>query len=366
MNLPLVKTNYIPALTGLRAVAAWMVFIHHFNPFAVERTPFLYHLTYAMHTGVSIFFVLSGMLIYHRYHRAGGTPALRDYFMRRFAKIYPLFFLLTVLTFAIHPPSSLFEAIANFTLVKGYFGELKFTGISQVWSLSVEETFYLLAPLLFLVVGPPSKNSNWAFVWKCTVVFGICLAIWCIGNLLAVVSVDHIPYGFLESWITYTFFGRAFEFGVGIMIAIALEGNGSRRKGQGQTWAGFAFLLIVLLAMAKFYRAEVLLNNFVLPCATGFLLLGLSSEKTMLARLLSSRPMQWLGKSSYAFYLIHIGVIQVALSEFISTNPIVLFILLNIVALGLYVAVERPLQRWILHRFQVPIFDVQQKDSVSE
>lgn len=347
MNLAPPKTNDLPALTGLRAIAAWMVFAHHFNPFSKAASPTLYGLTHAMHTGVSVFFVLSGMLIYYRYQQVGATAEMKGYFIRRFAKIYPLFLLLTIITFLVEPPKSWFEGVANLLLVQGYFSEFRFNGIAQAWSLSVEETFYVLAPLLFFFIRPLKKDSNWSFVIKCVAIFGVAVALWKIGSFIATAS-QHKMHGFMEGFATYTFFGRSLEFGVGIMMAVALQAEGNSKRGTSQTWAGGVLFVLVLFAIAAFESWELVINNFILPCATGLLLLGLAQEKTWLAKILSSTPMQWLGKSSYALYLIHIGVIQAALSDWVSTNTLVLFVLLNAIAIGLYIGVERPLQRWIL------------------
>ena len=95
------RREYFPALTGLRAVAAAMVVLHHFNPINPARFGWRVHgLVAELHIGVTVFFVLSGFLIGYRY--VGGSPvALRTYFANRFARIYPMYFLLTTVTFVL-------------------------------------------------------------------------------------------------------------------------------------------------------------------------------------------------------------------------------------------------------------------------
>ena len=93
-----ISKAYLPALTGVRAVAAYLVFLHHFNPFQSAGTAQLLHrIVLELHIGVAIFFVLSGFLITLRYSnstqwtwRWWGT-----YLRNRFARIYPMYFLLT-------------------------------------------------------------------------------------------------------------------------------------------------------------------------------------------------------------------------------------------------------------------------------
>ncbi len=54
-----------------------------------------------------------------------------------------------------------------------------------------------------------------------------------------------------------------------------------------------------------------------------------------------------LGKTSYVFYLIHVGVLQFAIEHFLTYNPLIIFILVNIAAIGMYLAVEEPLRKLI-------------------
>lgn len=109
-----IDKNYLPALTGVRAIAAWMVFIHHFNPLsnatnhriAADWAPeFLFRFFNEFHVGVTIFFVLSGFLICFRYYDNFHFTSVwfRKYLKNRVARIYPMYFLLTLLTFFLIP-----------------------------------------------------------------------------------------------------------------------------------------------------------------------------------------------------------------------------------------------------------------------
>ena len=150
--------SVIPPLTGIRACAAYLVFFHHFN------LPWFKFLQNEMHIGVGMFYVLSGFLITYRYRVNYQIKAnwFAKYFKNRFARIYPLYFILLLLTLLIHKEFSFKELFFNLTLTKGFFDPRKFTGIAQAWSLTVEECFYALAPWLFLLYDR-KKSFLWLF-----------------------------------------------------------------------------------------------------------------------------------------------------------------------------------------------------------
>ncbi len=88
--------NYFAALTGIRIIAAYMVFIHHYNFFT--KGSFAWAFVNELHIGLPIFFVLSGFLIAYRYY-SNGTIHVKNYIVNRVARVYPMYFLLTTLTF---------------------------------------------------------------------------------------------------------------------------------------------------------------------------------------------------------------------------------------------------------------------------
>jgi peptidoglycan/LPS O-acetylase OafA/YrhL len=88
-------------------------------------------------------------------------------------------------------------------------------------------------------------------------------------------------------------------------------------------------------------------NHVLLPLSLAWLFYGLLSERSWSSRLLASNLFQLLGSSSCSFYLIHIGVLQLALYNYVSSNIFVLFMLLNLSAILLFKWVEHPLQQWL-------------------
>jgi peptidoglycan/LPS O-acetylase OafA/YrhL len=353
------KPSYFPALTGLRAVAAGLVLVHHFNPLTPERFGWrLHNLAAETHIGVTVFFVLSGFLIGYRYLARPG--ALRAYFANRFARIYPLYFLLTTLTFALlhyheRQSFSVGEYLLNITFLRGLFEQYLYTGIAQGWSLTVEELFYVSAPLAFWLIR---RNGQW--LW------GVPLALVALGMALVLLSRPHAWHGFFGSFdflFQFTYLGRAVEFFVGVGLAWMLLRAPQLRAPRGLTYGGLAGMLLCLAglsllhgpavgALGIFTPTGMLINNVLLPLlGIAPLLWGLVAERTWLSRLLSSAPLQLLGKSSYAFYLIHIGALQGLLHEGLGSSGLTLLALYGLSIL-LYQFLEEPLNHWLRRKLR--------------
>jgi peptidoglycan/LPS O-acetylase OafA/YrhL len=351
------KKAYFPALTGLRAVAAGLVFLHHFNPFAPERFGWRIHsLAAEAHVGVTVFFVLSGFLIGYRY-LGEKRLALRPYFANRFARIYPMYFLLTTLTYlANHHLSArssteqLLSYLLNISFLRGLFERFLYSGISQGWSLTVEELFYLTAPLAFWLI-----RRHWQWL------LGLPLALGAAGVGLVLLCRGQPWHGFFGSFgflFQFTYLGRALEFFVGLGLAWWLLRRGQATAPRGLTYAGQAGALLCVGALSLLHGraigafgvltpAGMFLNNVALPLlGLGPLLWGLVGEDTWLRRLLSTRLLVLLGKSSYVFYLIHMGVVQHLLHEWLGSDALTVLALYGLSIL-LYWLVEEPLNHWL-------------------
>ena len=349
---------HYPALTGLRALSAYMVFLFHANPFDKEgwQSP-LFRFTNELHVGVSLFFVLSGFLIYTRYSEEFQFTGswFKHYLQNRFAKIYPLYFvvlitLITLTLFQSHVSLTremVLPYAINFSLLQGFFDDLKFTGIMQAWSLTVEECFYISIPLILL----------WQ---KRFSVFLLPLLLISLGIVL-VIALSPVHFFGLFSDIPfmmeYTFFGRCFEFFAGIILAIYLKKQPVRIAGKyGYTLLGFTALIILICVIACFsdenhsgidHPAGRMINNFFIPIAAIVLLFGLITEKNYLQKILSTPVADILGKSSYAFYLIHAGYFYEIIYYQVSHHTAVIFIVMNLMAVVLYYAIEKPMNnRW--------------------
>ncbi|WP_428666396.1 acyltransferase family protein [Runella sp.] len=330
----------LPALTGLRAFAALLVYVHHYNPF--PKSTFLHQLAQEGYVGVTVFFVLSSFLITWNYaDKLRTTEERKRFYLFRFARITPLYWLLLtgyyLLQWFTKGKADGLEQLSNFLLIKGLIPSQVFSGIPQSWSLTVEVCFYALAPLwIFFVV-----ERRWAALLLLYAFFGLGLVFF---------YKTALSFGSF-----YTLFGRFFEFGAGIYAALWLYKKQEVSDFQFKTATALLFSSILVIAyvlaihyfhLLAFYT-EWLLYNLLLPIAVGFGLVGLATEKSLLISVLSSSLFQTLGKASYAFYLIHIGPVAIVLQRYVSDNNLVLLILLWGVACGLYRWVERPVFKYL-------------------
>lgn len=356
------SSEYFPALTGVRAIAAYMVFIHHFNPYANNENHkrLLYFFT-EFNVGVTLFFVLSGFLIGYRYFGFSKLD-FKQYIVNRIARIYPMYFLLTIATFIflfITKSESIGENIKlltlNITFLRGYFQDIKFSGISQGWSLTVEETFYFLAPVIFVLL----KRKK---------IFWIILPLFFlgIGFVLVYVFKNNNCYGFMSTnqfMLRYTFLGRSAEFFIGIGLAVFYNKFRLTFKTNYFTLIGVLFSLIFIIALSILgsgysgagHPIGMFINSVLLPLF-GFapLFWGLIQEQNFVSKILSHKFFVLLGKSSYIFYLIHLGIIYIFLHQFIASH-IVLFILLNIISIILYKGIEEPLNNFIRKKYKLSL-----------
>jgi peptidoglycan/LPS O-acetylase OafA/YrhL len=381
--------NYIPALTGVRALAAYLVFISHYCYVFDGGFPQLMQRFFGeFHIGVSIFFVLSGFLITFRYYK--NFHLTKDWFKlylkNRVARIYPMYFLLTVCAFIYyfitrdesitrgfsHPTAVL---IMNITFVRGFFYQFWNTGIAQGWSLTVEECFYFSAPIIFLIAKKYNKFYLQPLILTAFAV-------------IMVLIFSHVNwYGFFSNFpfvMLFTFFGRCFEFFVGVQLGRIVLNKGFNRTNKiTYTYIGFILLFLCVLVMAlqpipKGWAAGVespagiIVNNYFVCIAVSLFFYGLLTESTVLKKALANPFVELLGKSSYIFYLIHLGwmynLFQAGVNtlndavfslydqwglnwhspfEYDSLNLIYAFIVLNALSIMLFKLIEDPLNHYI-------------------
>ncbi|MFN0032630.1 MAG: acyltransferase family protein [Flavobacteriales bacterium] len=347
--------QYYPQLTGFRFVAAIMVYFSHVNPFINHGYAGLYFSE--LQAGVGLFFVLSGFLISSRYfsHVEFSRSWLWRFFVNRFARIYPVYFILTTITlvYATVAKGRFFdwlEYALNITFLKGYSACYHSSGIMQGWSLTVEETFYALSPLLLLLLKNRLKISTLALFY---VVFtAIALLMVCMHG-----SSVCLFYPF-EDGMIYTFFGRSLDFLFGVFLAMVLLGKFSLPQKIGSmhmryTWSG-ALLMALSIGLVAAVREDgnmmsglrdwrgLLANNVLLPASVMLFLHGLITENTWVRTLLSNKVIEALGKSSYVFYLIHVGLFRNLMKDLTTFEPLLLLLTLALAHL-IYLAIEHPL-----------------------
>ena len=358
-----------PLIDGMRAIAvACVVVVHVAAQYRIGDSldgRLLSHLN----LGVTIFFLISGFLLYRPFiaHRTGGPPAPRalDYFRRRALRILPAYWL--VLTVVIVAPDLFANAdgrvLQQYLLVFSLSpGDWACTdcALGQTWSLVVEVTFYAALPLYVLAAdrlarGVPTRSWVQSEVALLTVLSLFSIGLQVIvpdGDLPAVVSGSLISYW---PW---------FAIGMGLAIAsVAMSERTDAGEGLIPTGSGglswMVAALVYLLVSIALPTGTIIFNSH--DRTGAFLALGLvafllllpaittSVKEGVPARVLSWRPIEWCGLVSYGVFLWHVVVIRLLLNArpelSFATLLVATMALSLLAAAGSYYLLERPILR---------------------
>lgn len=352
------RTERINALTGLRAIAASMVFLYHYRKFFRDDIPGVaLNFVNEFHTGVSIFFVLSGFLIAYTY---GDKPARssKDYFkylLVRLFRIFPIYLIILTAKYFDQGFPNTQESILTYSLSHGFADRLNLSGVSQAWTLTVELTFYTLAPALYFVMR---KN----ILKTILILTGLLILTLTIGYVWHYINGN--PQRFFYPWFfvfNTTFIGRFPEFLSGILLAHFITNSKEIQfPKRYYTLIGSALTLACIYLISLFEKdiyshgtdhpVGLAIRNLVFPFCVFILLYGLIKERTWFQRLLGSRGFVLLGNASFVFYLIHIGYISMQITKW-HFFPDRNFILLWGISIGIYLLVEKPiyemLKKWV-------------------
>ena len=306
--------HYRPSLDGLRAIAVTAVVIFHLD---IPYLPGGY-------LGVDLFFVLSGYLITElliREYSTTGTISLRDFWARRARRLLPalVVVLLAVAgySYANADPEQLYwlrrEGLAalfyaaNWWFISSgtsYFADSSAESpLLHTWSLAIEEQFYIVWPLLLLLLLRVRKNL------VIPVTFMIVAA-----------SLSSIQMALLaDAGGSRAYFGtdsRVFQLFIGGLAAVLVRRLASGRVGgaRGRLWMPLSVVsaFVVAFFMANlnegsmnYYRGGALIFSL----AVAALLVSLDMRASIVGRLLAWRPAVYVGRISYGVYLWHWPVI---------------------------------------------------------
>lgn len=165
----------LPSITGLRGISVLLVIIFHYQIFFAEQmdwgNSYNYFFYQIGHLGVNVFFVISGFLIttllLHE-EAATGKISLTNFYFRRTFRIFPAFYFLLVVYFILQLNGyihlSPLSWISSLTYTKYLFLSDRDTG--HLWSLSIEEHFYILWPFVFKYCKKWRKSFAWIIVFS--------------------------------------------------------------------------------------------------------------------------------------------------------------------------------------------------------
>ena len=317
-----VSHAHIPVLDGVRGVAVLLVMTLHFA-IMTPRTwgeGLFSNVTGAGWAGVDLFFVLSGFLITGiLYEARGGEGYFRNFYARRALRIFPLYyaylFVLFVVLPLVHTASVTPDGETKQVWFWTYLGNILFSRVgwegmpgytTHLWSLAIEEQFYLVWPLC-------------VFLLSRTRLIQLCIAMIAGAALLRV----GLSISGAAPVASYAFtLARVDTLATGGLIALLARGEGGRAwLSRHAGWVlAVAAIAIALVTVSVGMRSG---GRFTLPAldpvvqlvgysaiAVGFgaaLTLVISSPaSSVLHRALTTRPMIAFGKYSYALYLIHV------------------------------------------------------------
>ncbi|MFI0238871.1 acyltransferase family protein [Streptomyces sp. NPDC016845] len=351
----------LDSLTGLRFLAAFAVFAHHFTGASagagVAQAPALFPYTTMGVNGVGFFFVLSGFLLAWGHRSQTRT---RDFYRRRAGRILPLHLAATVpCVWVFHVwggvPFDLPSFVASLVLVQTWFPGVvpMFPGNGVSWTLSVEAFFYLLFP--FVVRGAYRLRTRTLLALAGS---GL-VAMWAVNWWAAL----HLSPSRCE-WLMRLPVTRLPEFVLGLALALAV-GRGLRVPLRpGVLAALFAAYTVVYVHRGTWVSEPVAaqLHLTVRPVVALFSVLVVVAyvqrEGAGRRGWLCTPVMVRLGAWSYAFYLLHQTVNRLILDHWGRTPPtnLSVFTLLGVagvvVALSwaAYTYVEEPARRWWARR----------------
>ncbi|WP_339632263.1 acyltransferase [uncultured Sneathiella sp.] len=308
--------KYRPEIDGLRAIAVTLVLLQH-AAFTIAGSADWSSRTYI---GVDIFFVISGYLITTlllNELRETGTINFWHFYERRARRILPaLFFvllaflpvafillsggelktfLLSVLS-AVFFGSNIFFYFESHFFVSDHFGvDRAFVeGFLHTWSLAIEEQFYLLFPVLLILVN---RFFSRYFLLIFIVLF--CLSL----QFSELMGARHIDFNYL------LLPSRFWELLAGAILAYVELKYGKIRRPFLNTVMPLVGLCLIGGYLLQ-YRADLLHPGFAtfIPVLGTVLIIAFSSKEDMVGRILGSKPFVAIGLISYSLYLWHLPV----------------------------------------------------------
>lgn len=340
--------TYRPALDGLRTVAVYLVLLFHTGLAAVGGG----------FIGVDLFFVLSGFLVSNvilsEIDRTG-TLRLGRFYARRVRRLLPAAVVVVVATSAVFvlvsslprrlplvgDAQSALLYVANWRFLfsaEDYFAaDVEESPFLHFWSLAIEEQFYVVFPVLLLLLSRATRRWAWAMLAGLGAFFLLSL-----GSQLYWAQVDpnHAYYGTDA---------RLYQLLAGALLAVALrtwQVQVRRRTAETLAVGGLVAMLVLgsgLLSVTPSWR------GIGATVASAVLIAGLSvREEGILSGVLSRPVPVFLGRISYGTYLWHWPVILV-LEEVLVVSPKVVAVLALAVSTGLaaasYEVLEMPIRK---------------------
>ncbi len=305
---PAKRESYFAYIDGLRAVSIIAVVLFHLDP----------RLLTSGFAGVDVFFVVSGFIIsgsLHGRHFSGLADLFATFYTRRFRRIVPALLFMLIITCALtvlfvpqgfapsgdlrQVASSAFLGFSNIRLAFStdyFFPNAEFDPFTHTWSLAVEEQFYVIFPVIYLMLTT-RRTANAALA------------------ILLVLCAGSFVYGWFEPRLAinlgfYSSLGRFWEIGSGVLLYALLARKGLYRPRPSREIRPLAAAGALLLVAAFIIGAPQTypVPGAVLPVAGALCLIAALHGRTpasIVGKALCSAPMVAIGLVSYSLYLWH-------------------------------------------------------------
>jgi peptidoglycan/LPS O-acetylase OafA/YrhL len=326
-----------PLFDGLRAIAALSVLTYHAALFAgfsgPNRTVNQY--TGRLDVGVTIFFLISAFLLYRPFVRArlrgDRAPAIVPYAWRRFLRIVPAYWVALTLVAVVMPLSYVFvvsKAPIYYGFAQIYFSGDAISGIGQAWTLCVEVTFYAFLPLWALGMRLATRGRDRRRILA--VEFAGLAALFVFSTLYKVWALRHIAPTDLNSplyLMPLPNFLDQFALGMGVaVLSVWYEGRALPASLALVRRTPLACWILALVAF-WFASTQIGFNGTILQSYTRSMHLErhelytvvalamllpavfATPGKGIVAAVLGSRPLRYLGLVSYGIYLYQLAVV---------------------------------------------------------
>jgi peptidoglycan/LPS O-acetylase OafA/YrhL len=322
----LLKKRRLPALDGVRAVSVLIVIIYHFGLQSVPGD-----------LGVAAFFVLSGFLITWLLLKEEGETgriSLRNFYRRRVLRIFPAFYVFFFASFCVdyvrgqHWNGTMF--LSGMFYFMNYYNASHghpASAIAHAWSLAIEEQFYLMWPLLFLV----TKNR------KALLIAAICaVATW--RTLL------YAFWGAPPAYVYNAFDTRFDNLAVGCLLAVLLQDERVIKAASVRRW-WVPLVPMSLLIISRSFTPSI--YHYTIGYTVDAVLIAVWIVQVMQLQVsglwswLEHPVTRYIGAISYPMYLYHIWAIGLAERSPVMKLP--LAITFTIIAASMsYHFIEKP------------------------
>ncbi|MDX1949279.1 MAG: acyltransferase [Rickettsiales bacterium] len=341
----------ISSLTFFRFLTAFIVFLFHCKIHLNFSTNIKFIDKFINNGAVFMtgFFVLSGYIMCYVYKNKDFSKRneVLNFYLKRFAKIYPTYFLGSILYFSLIQPNTPYTSeewiriiINDIFLLQAIFPKMFHLGINGgTWSISVEAFFYLLFPLIILIYS--KKPIKLIFL----------------GFLMAIiVNINVISDSESKGYYYSNAFMRLNEFFIGIGFYLLTSNNKLDKLPFILKSPFFIFLVIFCLTTLK--QSEAIYSymglNIVIAPLFGLLLFSLSINNNSFV--FNNRYTNYLGKISYSFYIWQFiaiefgrGLIKLDINNWLII--IIVFMLNILIASISYFLVEEKFRKIIINRF---------------